>query len=123
MKIDRILPNNKLVFSLKVSVEAEESGGISGSADISLTLDFNKLSDEPLDFKNNNLGIKDTIIEDLKELEIWDLLAQEEIEEEKIEELINTILNDLTFYSSENKTLEIKIDDSIIFKAIIDIEY
>jgi hypothetical protein len=53
MKIDRILPNNKLVFSLKVSVEAEESGGISGSADISLTLDFNKLSDEPLDFKNN----------------------------------------------------------------------
>ena len=123
MKIDRILPNNKLVFSLKVSVEAEESGGISGSADISLTLDFNKLSDEPLDFKNNNLGIKDTIIEDLKELEIWDLLAQEEIEEEKIEELIDTILNNLTFYSSENKTLEIKIDDSIIFKAIIDIEY
>ena len=123
MKIDRILPNNKLVFSLKVSVEAEESEGISGSADISLTLDFNKLSDEPLDFKNNNLGIKDTIIEDLKELEIWDLLAQEEIEEEKIEELIDTILNDLTFYSSENKTLEIKIDDSIIFKAIIDIEY
>ena len=123
MKIDRILPNNKLVFSLKVSVEAEESGGISGSADISLTLDFNKLSDEPLDFKNNNLGIKDTIIEDLKELEIWDLLAQEEIEEEKIEELIDTILNNLTFYSSENKTLEINIDDSIIFKAIIDIEY
>lgn len=108
---------------MKVSVEAEESGGISGSADISLTLDFNKLSDEPLDFKNNNLGIKDTIIEDLKELEIWDLLAQEKIGEEKIEELINTILNDLTFYSSENKTLEIKIDDSIIFKAIIDIEY
>src|SRR5690606_15526952 len=42
-KIDSILPNNKLVFSLKVSVEAEESEGISGSADISLTLDFNKL--------------------------------------------------------------------------------
>ena len=125
-KIDSILPNNKLVFSLKVSVEAEESEeseGISGSADISLTLDFNKLSDESLDLKNNNLGIKDTMIEDLIELEIWDLLAQEEIEEEKIEELINTILNNLTFYSSENKTLEIKIDDSIIFKAIIDIEY
>ena len=125
-KIDSILPNNKLVFSLKVSVEAEESEeseGISGSADISLTLDFNKLSDEPLDLKNNNLGIKDTMIEDLIDLEIWDLLAQEEIEEEKIEELIDTILNNLTFYSSENKTLEIKIDDSIIFKAIIDIEY
>ena len=125
-KIDSILPNNKLVFSLKVSVEAEESEeseGISGSADISLTLDFNKLSDEPLDLKNNNLGIKDTMIEDLIDLEIWELLAQEEIEEEKIEELIDTILNNLTFYSSENKTLEIKIDDSIIFKAIIDIEY
>ena len=125
-KIDSILPNNKLVFSLKVSVEAEESEeseGISGSADISLTLDFNKLSDELLDLKNNNLGIKDTMIEDLIDLEIWDLLAQEEIEEDKIEELINAILNDLTFYSSENKTLEIKIDDSIIFKAIIDIEY
>ena len=122
-KIDSILPNNKLVFSLKVSVEAEESEGISGSADISLTLDFNKLSDEPLDLKNNNLGIKDTMIEDLIDLEIWDLLAQEEIEEDKIEELINAILNNLTFYSSENKTLEIKIDDSIIFKAIIDIEY
>ena len=122
-KIDSILPNNKLVFSLKVSVEAEESEGISGSADISLTLDFNKLSDESLDLKNNNLGIKDTMIEDLKELEIWELLAQEEIEEEKIEELIDAILNNLTFYSSENKTLEINIDDSIIFKAIIDIEY
>jgi hypothetical protein len=122
-KIDSILPNNKLVFSLKVSVEAEESEGISGNADISLTLDFSKLSDEPLDLKNNNLGIKDTMIEDLIDLEIWDLLAQEEIEEDKIEELINAILNDLTFYSSENKTLEIKIDDSIIFKAIIDIEY
>ena len=125
-KIDSILPNNKLVFSLKVSVEAEESEeseGISGSADISLTLDFNKLSDESLDLKNNNLGIKDTMIEDLIDLEILDLLAQEEIEEEKIEELIDTILNNLTFYSSENKTLEINIDDSIIFKAIIDIEY
>ena len=108
---------------MKVSVEAEESEGISGNADISLTLDFSKLSDEPLDLKNNNLGIKDTMIEDLIDLEIWDLLAQEEIEEDKIEELINAILNDLTFYSSENKTLEIKIDDSIIFKAIIDIEY
>ncbi len=63
------------------------------------------------------------MIEDLIDLEIWDLLAQEEIEEEKIEELIDTILNNLTFYSSENKTLEINIDDSIIFKAIIDIEY
>ncbi len=122
-KIDSILPNNKLVFSLKVSVEAEESEGISGSADISLTLDFSKLLDEPLDLKNNNLGIKSTMIDDLIDLEIWDLLNQEEIEEEKIEELINTILNNLTFYSSDNKTLEIKIDDSIIFKAIIDIEY
>lgn len=122
-KIDSILPNKQLVFSLKVSVEAEESEGISGSADISLTLDFNKLSDELLDLKNNNLGIKDTMIEDLKELEIWELLAQEEIEEDEAEELIDTILNDLTFYSSDNKTLEIKIDDSIIFKAIIDIEY
>jgi len=103
--------------------ESEESEGISGSADISLTLDFNKLSDESLDLKNNNLGIKDTMIEDLKELEIWELLAQEEIEEDEAEELINAILNNLTFYSSDNKTLEIKIDDSIIFKAIIDIEY
>ncbi len=108
---------------MKVYVEAEESEGISGSADISLTIDFNKLSDEPLDLKNNNFGIKDTMIEDLKELEIWELSAQEEIEEDEAEELINAILNNLTFYSSDNKTLEIKIDDSIIFKAIIDIEY
>ncbi|RLL82126.1 hypothetical protein CN13_04485 [Petrotoga sp. HKA.pet.4.5] len=122
-ELNGLLPAGKLDITTKASTSTEQ-----GTADFSgslLSVDFGVLSsDGTLELLKNNLGVEADIIDELKAINIWTIIATPEPTPEQIGEIIGIILNNLTFIEKEEDSLSmtIDIDDSISEEVTIETE-
>ena len=120
------LPNGQLNITAKINTPAIVEGtvDIDLTVEVSLTLDFNELMNEPLDLMVNNIKVQADIIEELIEIEIWEKLSSNNMTQEDAEKIYNIVLNNLGFYDPPSDTLTVNIDEgSIIAEIKIDIDW
>jgi len=115
-ELDKDLPIGNLAISTKMQIRPTEESTETTPADVSLsiTLKFNELRNEPFDLLNNNIGIKAAMIQELIDIRIWDILAQEEMAPEDASEILDIVLSNLTFYDSATEEFTVTIDNGII---------
>ena len=120
-ELDKDLPTGNLAISTKMQIRPTEESTETTPADVSLsiTLKFNELRNEPFDLLNNNIGIKAAMIQELIDIRIWDILAQEEMAPEDASEILDIVLSNLTFYDSATEEFTVTIDNGIIISGSV----
>jgi len=120
-ELDKDLPIGNLAISTKMQIRPTEESTETTPADVSLsiTLKFNELRNEPFDLLNNNIGIKTAMIQALIDIQIWDILAQEEMAPEDASEILDIVLSNLTFYDSATGKFNVTIDNGIIISGSV----
>ncbi len=120
-ELDKDLPIGNLAISTKMQIRPTEESTETTPADVSLsiTLKFNELRNEPFDLLNNNIGIKAAMIQELIDIRIWDILAQEEMAPEDASEILDIVLSNLTFYDSATGEFNVTIDNGIIISGSV----
>jgi len=115
-ELDKDLPIGNLAIStgLQIRPTAESTETTPADVSLSITLKFNELRNEPFDLLNNNIGIKTAMIQALIDIQIWNILAQEEMAPEDASEILDIVLSNLTFYDSATEEFTVTIDNGII---------
>jgi hypothetical protein len=122
-ELDRLLPNGNLVMSTKWATETQQFlTRTVTEINASITLDFKELSNVPLDLMINNLEAKKDIIEVLIDEKIWEILAEGEIRSDKAMEILEKLLDKLTFGNSDEHSITINLDDSITIIVDMDVK-
>ena len=118
-ELDKDLPSGNLAISTKMQIRPTEEStettpATPADVSLSITLKFNELRNEPFDLLNNNIGIKTAMIQALIDIQIWNILAQEEMAPEDASEILDIVLSNLTFYDSATEEFTVTIDNGII---------
>lgn len=122
-ELDRLLPNDNLVMSTKWATETQQFlTRTVTEINASITLDFDELSNVPLDLMVNNLVAEKDIIEVFIEEKIWEILAEGEIRSDKAMEILEKLLDKLAFGDSEEHSVTINLDDSITIIVDMDVK-
>lgn len=121
--LSKLLPNDKLVMSTKWATETKQFL-IRTVTEInaSITLDFEELSNVPLDVMVNNLEVEKDIIEVFIEEKIWEILSEGEIRSDKALKILEKLLDKLTFGDSDKHSITIILDDSITIIVDLDVK-
>jgi len=123
-ELDKDLPIGNLAISTKMQIRPTEEStettpATPADVSLSITLKFNELRNEPFDLLNNNIGIKTAMIQALIDIQIWNILAQEEMAPEDASEILDIVLSNLTFYDSATKKFTVTIDNGIIISGSV----
>ena len=123
-ELDKDLPSGNLAISTKMQIRPTEEStettpATPADVSLSITLKFNELRNEPFDLLNNNIGIKTAMIQALIDIQIWNILAQEEMAPEDASEILDIVLSNLTFYDSATKKFTVTIDNGIIISGSV----
>jgi len=123
-ELDKDLPIGNLAISTKMQIRPTEEStettpATPADVSLSITLKFNELRNEPFDLLNNNIGIKTAMIQELIDIQIWNILAQGEMAPEDASEILDIVLSNLTFYDSSTGEFNVTIDNGIIISGSV----
>ena len=123
-ELDKDLPIGNLAISTKMQIRPTEEStettpATPADVSLSITLKFNELRNEPFDLLNNNIGIKTAMIQELIDIQIWNILAQGEMAPEDASEILDIVLSNLTFYDSATGEFNVTIDNGIIISGSV----
>ena len=123
-ELDKDLPSGNLAISTKMQIRPTEEStettpATPADVSLSITLKFNELRNEPFDLLNNNIGIKTAMIQELIDIQIWNILAQGEMAPEDASEILDIVLSNLTFYDSSTGEFNVTIDNGIIISGSV----
>mgnify|MGYP000873906789 FL=1 len=123
-ELDKDLPSGNLAISTKMQIRPTEEStettpATPADVSLSITLKFNELRNEPFDLLNNNIGIKTAMIQELIDIQIWNILAQGEMAPEDASEILDIVLSNLTFYDSATGEFNVTIDNGIIISGSV----
>lgn len=122
-QLDKLLPNDNLVMSTKWATETKQFlTRTVTEINASITFDFEELPNVPLNLMINNLEAEEDIIEVLIDEKIWEILSEGEIRSDKALEILEKLLDKLTFGDSEEHSITINLDNSITIIVDMDVK-
>ncbi|MDY6895698.1 MAG: hypothetical protein SVO01_09835 [Thermotogota bacterium] len=115
--------NDNLVMSTQWATETKQFlGRTVTEINASITLDFEELSNVPLDLTVNNLETEKDIIEVFIDEKIWEILSDGKIKSDKAMEILEKLLDKLAFGDSDEHSVTINLDDSITIIVDMDVK-
>lgn len=125
-ELDKLLPkltNENLVISTKWATETKQFlTRTVTEINSSITLDFEELSNVPLDLMVNNLEAEKDIIEVLIDEKIWEILDAGEIRSDIAMKILEKLLDKFAFGDSDEHSITINLDNSITIIVNMDVE-